>query len=77
MPLFDFHCPHCKETFEALVKTPTEAACPTCGAADLERLASAIAPRMRARSVVRAARKAATREGHFSHYSRSERAKAR
>ncbi|MDD9936758.1 MAG: zinc ribbon domain-containing protein [Myxococcales bacterium] len=76
MPLFEFRCPVCDDTFETLVKTPAEARCPSCGAiAGLERLASALAPRMRSRALVKTARARAAREGHFSYYSEAERSK--
>jgi putative FmdB family regulatory protein len=43
MPLFEFHCPECKETFEELlrnVEQSDEVECPTCGNAKVERLQS-------------------------------------
>ena len=32
MPIFEFHCSSCQQTFEKLLKTPlAEADCPLCG----------------------------------------------
>jgi putative FmdB family regulatory protein len=39
MPIFDFSCRACGNTFELLVRK-NEPACPKCGAVDLERLLS-------------------------------------
>lgn len=50
MPLYDFRCPKCRHTFEALVRVTTDGGgfpppseCPKCGTADLERLPSVFA----------------------------------
>lgn len=51
MPLYDFRCPACRHTFEALVRVNADGggdlpptACPECGASGLERLPSVFAP---------------------------------
>ena len=68
MPIFDFHCPHCEVTTEFLIRGDAAAACPRCGAADLEKQVSApVAPGTSA-GKVKAARAQARREGHFSNY---------
>jgi len=38
MPLFDFKCRACGNSFEALVRGNTAAACPSCKSEDLEKL---------------------------------------
>jgi putative FmdB family regulatory protein len=40
MPLYDFRCRACGAQFEALVREGHELLCRSCGAKDLERLAS-------------------------------------
>lgn len=73
MPLFDFRCRACGHAFETLVRAGTEPACPNCAARDLERLVSLTAPQGTSRQIIASARRAAAREGHFSHYSKKER----
>jgi putative FmdB family regulatory protein len=75
MPLFDFRCRACGATFEALVRGASQPACPQCAASEPERLVSAIAPAGKSAGLIAGARRQAAREGHFSNYSRSERAK--
>ena len=41
MPIFEYECRGCGHRFEALVRPPTEPACPACQSADLEKLISA------------------------------------
>jgi putative FmdB family regulatory protein len=40
MPLFDFRCTACEETFETLVRGSATPACPKCGSTALEKLIS-------------------------------------
>ena len=44
MPLYDFACDACDETFEALAKPGEAPACPACGADRTRRLFTPIAP---------------------------------
>ena len=37
MPLFDFACTACQQSFEALVRGSTPPACPACGSTALEK----------------------------------------
>jgi putative FmdB family regulatory protein len=77
MPLYDYRCPACTQAFELLVRSSTVPTCPHCGSTALERLLSApVAPGTSA-GIVAAGRRAAARAGHFSHYSRAERAKVK
>ncbi|MEK8033369.1 zinc ribbon domain-containing protein [Ideonella sp. DXS29W] len=75
MPLYDFHCRACQAGFELLVRGGAAPQCPACGSTDLERAISRIAPAGKTAALVASGRRQAAREGHFSHYSASERAK--
>jgi len=77
MPIHDYRCTACQDEFELLVRSSSTPSCPRCGSTALERLVSRIAPAGQTQGIVAAGRRAAAREGHFSHYSRSERAKVR
>ncbi len=41
MPLYDFHCEACDNTFEAVTPPGASAPCPQCGAAEARRVWSA------------------------------------
>lgn len=76
MPLHDYHCDHCGHDFETLVRSGTVPACPQCGSTTaLVRQLSRIAPAGTTAALLAGARRQAAREGHFSHYSKAERAK--
>jgi putative FmdB family regulatory protein len=75
MPLYDYRCSACEQTFELLVRSSTVPTCPHCGATQLERLLSRPAPPGTSAGLIAAGRRAAAREGHFSNYSTAERAK--
>jgi putative FmdB family regulatory protein len=75
MPIFDFRCTACGQAFELLVRGSTVPACPHCASAALERQISLTAPQGTSQAIIAAGRRAAARDGHFSNYSRAERAK--
>ena len=75
MPLYGFHCSICDKDVELLMRAADTAACPTCGSTAMERLVARVAPEGRSRGLIQSARAQAAREGHFSHYGRSERPK--
>lgn len=75
MPLHDYRCQACGRQFELLVRSSTVPACPHCAGTALEKLISLTAPPGSSQAVIAAGRRAAAREGHFSHYSRAERAR--
>lgn len=75
MPLHDYRCRACGRQFELLVRSSTVPACPHCAGTTLEKLLSLTAPQGSSQAVMAAGRRAAAREGHFSHYSRAERAR--
>ena len=75
MPIYDYHCPQCGHDCELLVRSSTVPTCPTCQSTSLERQVSLTAPQGTSQALIAGARRAAAREGHFSHYSKAERAK--
>jgi putative FmdB family regulatory protein len=75
MPIHDYRCSACGQQFELLVRSSSVPACPHCTSTALDKLVSLTAPQGSSQAVIAAGRRAAAREGHFSNYSRSERAK--
>lgn len=75
MPLYDYRCTACGQQFELLVRSSTVPACPHCATTALERLVSLTAPQGTSQAIIAAGRRAAAKQGHFSHYSKAERAK--
>lgn len=73
MPIYDYRCSGCNITFELLVRSSAVPACPACGSQQLEKLVSLPAPQAQTASILSRSRAQAAREGHFSHYSPSER----
>ncbi|HEY3301050.1 MAG TPA: zinc ribbon domain-containing protein [Methylophilaceae bacterium] len=71
MPLYDFHCKQCDKTFELLAKASSTPVCPECGGS-LEKQVSRIAPAGQSAGIIASARARASREGHFSNYSKAE-----
>lgn len=77
MPLYDYRCSDCKQTFELLVRSSTIPTCPACGSLQLEKQVSSIAPQGHTAGIISSARAQAAREGHFSNYKPSERPKTK
>lgn len=75
MPIHDYRCTACGQTRELLVRGSEEPRCPDCGSTALERQVALPAPQGTSRGLIAGARRAAAKEGHFSHYSAAERAK--
>jgi putative FmdB family regulatory protein len=75
MPIHDYRCSACGQQFELLVRSSTTPACPHCASTALDKLVSLTAPQGSSQAIIAAGRRAAAREGHFSHYSKAERAK--
>lgn len=73
MPLFDFHCRVCDKTSELLVRSSDTPRCPHCGATTLDKLVAAPMEPGKSKAIIARARAQASREGHFSNYSASER----
>ena len=66
MPIYDFRCRACGHEFEALVPVSGTAACPSCSAADVERLVSAFGVRS-GRGLSQAARRAVQKQQAGQH----------
>lgn len=75
MPLFSFRCKACNHEFEALVRSSEVPVCAACGSGALDKLVSRIAPEGKSGSILKNARTAAAKEGHFSNYSKAERSR--
>jgi putative FmdB family regulatory protein len=71
MPIFDFRCEDCSQTFELLVRGDVPV-CPHCGSQRLVKMLSAPNVAGKSKEIIASARRQAAREGHFSNYSRSE-----
>ena len=77
MPMFDFRCATCGLTFEKIVRSDATVTCAQCGSANVEKCVSAPQAPGKTAGIIASGRRAAAAEGHFSNYSRSERAKIR
>lgn len=75
MPLYDYRCTQCQQVSELLVSSHATPACPLCGCERMERLISAPQAPGQSAGIIASARRQAAREGHFSHYAKSERPK--
>ena len=75
MPMFDYRCGACGAAFELLVRGDTVPACKACGSAEVSRQVSLTSAPGTAQATIAAGRQAAAQAGHFSHYSRAERAR--
>jgi putative FmdB family regulatory protein len=75
MPMYDYRCSACGNAFELFVSGSAVPTCPHCASTTLERQVSLTAPQGTSQALIASGRRAAAREGHFSHYSRAERAK--
>ena len=72
MPLYDYVCKRCNKTFEMLVTGSGTPICPDCGSHKMNKLLSLPAQPGKSKRIIASARTQAAREGHFSHYSASE-----
>jgi putative FmdB family regulatory protein len=62
VPLYDFRCRACETSFEALVRPPAPARCPSCASEDLERLLSGFSFSVKSGGLSPAARRAVQRQ---------------
>jgi putative FmdB family regulatory protein len=77
MPIYDYRCSACGQAFELLVLGGRAPLCKHCGSAELERQVSLTAPAGTSAAIIASGRRAAAREGHFSNYSKADRAKVK
>ena len=75
MPMFDFHCSACGHDFEALVRGGDTPICPACQSQTLEKALSRISPAGKIEGIRMAHRRLAAAQGHFDHYSPSDKAR--
>ena len=75
MPIYDYNCQSCGHSFETLVRTGSTPACPQCGSTTLEKQVSRLAPAGKIEAIRMAHRRVAAAQGHFDHYSASDKAK--
>jgi putative FmdB family regulatory protein len=72
MPMYDYRCSACGQSFELLVRSSTVPTCPHCSSTALERQLSLTSPQGTSGAIMAAGRRAAAREGHLSNFSRAE-----
>lgn len=77
MPIYDYRCSACGKESEMLVSGDAAPACPHCGQNALDKLISAPSAPGRSAKMIASVRRRAAREGHFSHYAKSERPRRR
>lgn len=70
MPLYDYTCKKCGHTFELLVTSGSEPACPHCGSDRLQQLIGAPAAPGRSAAIIAAGRARAAKAGHTTNYKR-------
>jgi putative FmdB family regulatory protein len=75
MPIYDYNCKACGHAFETLVRSGTVPACPKCASTELEKCVSPLAPAGKIEAIRMAHRRVAAAQGHFDHYSPSDKAK--
>jgi putative FmdB family regulatory protein len=75
MPIYDYTCQACAHPFEALVRSGSTPICPQCGSTELQKCISPIAPAGKIEAIRMAHRRVAAAQGHFDHYSASDKAK--
>ncbi|TCP40807.1 FmdB family zinc ribbon protein [Rhodovulum marinum] len=75
MPIYAYRCGACGASCELLQRsTDAPPVCPECGGAEMKQLPSRIAPQGRLAGDLASARRQAAKEGHFSNYSKAEKA---
>ena len=64
MPLYEYTCKKCSQTFELLINSSSKAACPHCGSAKLRQWISAPSAPGKSAAIMAKGRARAVREGH-------------
>jgi len=72
MPLYDFDCQDCGQTFELLVFASDTPACPHCQSQKLHRHVSLPTAEGPSKAIIQRSRARAAREGHLSNIPKSE-----
>lgn len=75
MPIYDYQCQACGHAFETLVRSGATPACPQCGSTALAKCVSPLAPAGKIEAIRMAHRRVAAAQGHFDHYSPSDKVK--
>jgi putative FmdB family regulatory protein len=75
MPIYDYKCQTCSHAFETLVRSGGMPVCPQCGSTALEKCVSRLAPAGKIEAIRMAHRRVAAAQGHFDHYSSSDKTK--
>ena len=75
MPMYEYQCNACHADFERLVRGDTVPTCPECGSSELTKVVSRLAPAGKIEAIRMAHRRVAAAQGHFDHYSPSDKAK--
>lgn len=70
MPLYEYTCKKCSQSFELLVRSSEIPSCPGCGSSELARLLSPPTAPGKSAAIIAAGRARAAREGHLSNYKR-------
>jgi putative FmdB family regulatory protein len=73
--MFDYHCEACGHDFEILVRASDTPTCPACQSTALVKCLSRISPAGKIEAIRMAHRRVAAAQGHFDHYSPSDKAK--
>jgi putative FmdB family regulatory protein len=71
MPIYDYTCKKCSQTFELLLMSSTIPACPSCGGRKLQKLISAPTAPGKSAGIMAAGRVRAAKEGHTVNYKHS------
>lgn len=72
MPIHDYHCKACDQSFELLTLGGETPVCPGCKSEGVEKLISATQAPGKSRQLIARARRQAATEGHFSNHSPAE-----
>ncbi|MEW6168478.1 MAG: zinc ribbon domain-containing protein [Pseudomonadota bacterium] len=72
MPIYDYHCKACDQSFELLMRRGDKPVCPECKSEGVEKLISATQAPGKSRELIARARRQAAIEGHFSNHSPAE-----
>lgn len=75
MPIYQYECTDCGQTFELLVRSDTIPQCSHCGSQQLRKCVTAPSAPGKSAAIIKANRKRAAAEGHLSNYSAADKRK--